>query len=52
MTSFADLVHARWRLLAEPGDPAGGRAPSGTAQRLTVAGLFTRSRHVAALEAS
>jgi hypothetical protein len=50
MTSFADLVHARWRLLAEP---ARGRALSGTLQRLTVAGLFTRSRHViAALEAS
>ncbi len=128
MTSFADLVQARWRLLAEPGDPAGrvrhdlvreqferahgrivaahwssreaagvavccrhlsfgrlqwslhrsmgrlaARRPefspllrhvdgeatrasatlSGKAQRLAVAGLFTRSRHVmAALEAS
>jgi hypothetical protein len=128
MTSFADLVEARWRLLAEPGDPAGrvrydlmrehferrhgrivaahwssreaagiavccrhlpfgrlqwslhrslvrvaaqrpefspllrhvdgeaaraGATLPGKAQRLTVAGLFTRSRHVmAALEAS
>jgi hypothetical protein len=24
MTSFADLVRARWHSLAEPGDPAGG----------------------------
>jgi hypothetical protein len=84
MTSFADLVDARWRLLAEPDDPAGrlrydlmrehferkhGRIAaahwsrreaarassvlSGRAQRLAVADLFTRSRHVmAALEAS
>jgi hypothetical protein len=40
MTSFADLVHARC-------------VPSGRAERVAVAGLFARSRHVmAAPEAS
>jgi hypothetical protein len=68
MTSFADLVDARWRLLTEPDDSAGrlrydatrqrfehahDGIVSGRAQRLAVADLFTRSRHVmAALEAS
>ena len=68
MTSFADLVDARWRLLTEPDDSAGrlrydatpkrfehahGRIVSGRAQRLAVADLFKGRRHVmAALEAS
>jgi len=68
MTSFDDVVRARWRLLAEPEDPNGrvrhdamrehferthGRIVAARAQRLAVADLFTRSRHVmAALEAS
>jgi hypothetical protein len=68
MTSFADLVDARWRLLTEPDDSAGrlryaatpkrfehahGHMGSGRAKRLAVADLFKGSRHVmAALEAS